>query len=122
MWIVNSFSTMPPGSPIRCRVCRRATCTPWTTSRDSAGTTRNTSPCLPLSRPVMTTTLSPFLTLSFAISEHFRGERGDFQEFAGPKLSGNRAEDARPDRLVLAVDQHSGIAVKTYRTAVDAAN
>src|SRR5580698_9451277 len=91
-------------------------------TRDSVGKTRNTSPCLPLSRPLMTTTLSPFLIFSFGISEHFRRQRGDLQKFAGAQLAGDGPEHTRADRLVLAVDQHRRVAVEADRAAVDAAD
>ena len=61
--IVSVKEAIPRG-----RVCRLATCTPWTMSRPSSGKTRKTSPVLPLSRPLMTTTLSPFLIFSFGIT------------------------------------------------------
>src|ERR1700730_15456477 len=149
MWIVSSFSTMPPGSPMRGRVCRLAMWTPWTMSRDSAGRTRNTSPVLPLSRPLTTTTLSPRLIFSFGIlpfhaagpsllrripafarttsrrdyrlSQHLRRQRHDLPEPPRPQLAGHRAKDACPDRFALIGDQHRGVAVETDRTAVCAA-
>ena len=68
--------------------------TPCTTTRFSARSTRSTSPLLPLSRPVITTTLSPFLILNLAMSEHLGRERDDLHELAcarssrvtGPKM------------------------------------
>src|SRR5713226_7345521 len=123
MWIVNSLSTMPPGSPMRGLVCRRAMWTPWTMSRPSPGMTRSTSPDLPLSRPLMTTTLSPFLIFSFGIGlQHLGGERDDLHEAAGAQFACHRAKDAGPDRLALMGHQDGGIAVEADRAAVGAAD
>src|SRR5262249_36226590 len=58
-WIGFSFSTMPPVWPGRGLVWRLTPLTPWTSARFSSGNTRSTSPDLPLSRPVRTTTVSP---------------------------------------------------------------
>src|ERR1700682_3509252 len=97
--MVNSFSTIPPGSPMRGRVWRFARWTPCTMARDSAGNTRSTSPVLPLSRPVMTITLSPFLIFNFAMatapdSQHLGGQRHDLHESARTQLASDRTEDA----------------------------
>src|SRR3954453_12521980 len=70
-----------------------------------------TLPVLPLSLPAMTTTLSS--ARSFAgISEHLRGERDDLHEPAVAQLARHRAEDARPARVVLGVDDHGGVLVE----------
>src|SRR5215472_15243845 len=96
-------------------------------TRASAGNTRNTSPVLPLSRPAMTTTLSPFLILSFGMiiplgaSQHFRRQRDDLHEPARPQFTGYRTKDARSDRLSLTGDQYSGVAVEADRASVGAA-
>src|SRR5438874_5024040 len=113
MWIVSSFSTMPPGSPMLGFECRRAMWTPCTMARASAGKTRSTLPCLPLSRPLMTTTLSSFLIFSFGIgSQDLGSERDDLHEAARPQFARHRTEDAGADRLALAADQHRGVAVE----------
>src|SRR5580658_787852 len=123
IWIVASFSMMPPGWPAAGRVWRFIMLTPWTSTRSSSRTTRSTSPLLPLSRPVMTITLSPFLILNFAaMSEHLGRERDDLHEFAGAQLAGHRPEDARADRLALLGDEHGRVAVEADRAAVGAAN
>src|SRR5579883_3113933 len=123
MWMPSSFSTMPPVWPGEGRVCRFTTLTPWTTTRSRSRSTRSTSPVLPLSRPVRTTTLSPFLILNFsAISKHLGRQRDDLHEFAGAQLAGDRPEDARADRLALLVDEHGGIAVEADGAAVGAAD
>src|SRR6185437_3794278 len=113
-----SFSTMPPCWPGDWRVCRFTMLTPCTMTRSSATSTRSTSPLLPLSRPVRTTTLSPFLILSFAISEHLGRQRHDLHELARAQLARDRPEDARADRLALLGDQHRGVAVEADRAAV----
>src|SRR6516164_6325188 len=120
MWIVPSFSTMPPGLAAVWRVCRFTMCTPWTMTRFSSRSTRRTSPFLPRSRPVMTTTLSPFLILSFVAMmrlprfplEHFGCQGDDLHELLRPQLARHGPEDAGPDRLALLVDQHGGVAVE----------
>src|ERR1051326_129311 len=122
-WIVNSLSTMPPGSPMRGLVRRRAAWTRWTMSRASAGMTRSTSPRFPLSRPLMTTTLSPFLIFIFGIGlEDLGGEGDDLHKAPRPQFTGHRAEDAGPDRLALVADQDGGVAVKADGAAVGAAD
>src|SRR5215469_12292697 len=120
MWIEPSFSTMPPGLPAAGRVWRFTICTPCTTTRLSSRSTRRTSPFLPLSRPAMTTTLSPFLIFSFVAMltaslslEHFWRQGDDLHELLGPELARHRTEDARADRLALLVDQHRRVAVET---------
>src|ERR1700680_4657823 len=96
-------------------------------TRDSAGNTRRTSPVLPLSRPAMTTTLSPFLIFSFGMlrstrrSQHLRCERHNFHETAGSQFAGHRTKDAGPDRLPLIGNQHCGVTVEPDRAAVSAA-
>src|SRR6476661_9587427 len=84
--------------------------------------TWNTSPFLPLSRPVSTITWSPFLILAEDISEHLRGEADDLHVVPGPELARHRPEDARADRLALGVDQHRGVAVEADQRAVRAAH
>src|SRR5262249_42053303 len=115
---------MPPGSPMRGLVCRLATWTPCTMTRDSPGRTRKTSPVRPLSRPAMTTTVSPFLIFSFRMlsfrlgSQHLRRQRDDLHEPAGPQFAGHRTKDACADRLALMGDQHRGIAIEPNSAAV----
>src|SRR4051794_2477456 len=117
-----SFLTMPPGLPIAGRVWRFIMSTPWTMTRASVGRTFSTSPVLPLSFPAMTTTLSPFLILSFGISQHLGREADDLHELAGAQLARHRPEDARADRLALLVDEDGGVAVEADRAAVGAAD
>src|SRR5215469_4216461 len=113
-------------------------------SRPSAGMTRKTSPVRPLSRPLITTTLSPFLIFNFGIVrsyslsarlrgeredghaksaslEDLGGERDDLHEPPSPQFARHRAEDAGADRLALIRDQHRGVAVEADRTAIGAA-
>src|SRR5205823_1673356 len=46
-------------------------------------------------------------------SDHLRRERNDFHELLVSQLSGNRAEDARSNRLVQFCYQHGGVRVET---------
>src|SRR5215472_4343049 len=102
---------MPPGWPGRGAVWRFTMLTPCTRTRPSVRSTPSTSPLLPLSRPVSTTTLSPFLILNF-ISEHLGCQRHDLHEFPRAQLARHRAENARADRLILRCDQDGGVAVE----------
>src|SRR5262245_45106958 len=99
-WIDSSFSTRPPGWPGRGLVWRLATLRPCTTTRLSAGITLSTAPVLPLSLPVITTTLSPFLILKAAMSQHLRRQADDLHVALGAQLARHRPEDAGADRLV----------------------
>src|SRR5215831_21162526 len=75
--------------------------------------TRVTSPRLPLSRPVMTTTLSPFLILRIALLlQDFRRERDDLHESLGAQLARDGSENASADRLELRVEKHRGVGVE----------
>src|SRR5215472_9239556 len=77
---------------------------------------RVTSPRLPLSRPTITTTLSPFLILR--MSEHLRRERDDLHEPLGAELPRHRPEDPRADGLELRGEQHRGIGVELHLRSV----
>src|SRR3954454_8352126 len=44
--------------------------------------------------------------------EHLRREADDLHEVAVAQLAGDRAEDARPPRVVLRVDDHGGVLVE----------
>src|SRR5260221_7746247 len=119
MWIAASFSTMPPLWPAAGRVWRFTMLTPCTTTRSTSRSTRSTSPRLPLSRPVTTTTLSPFLILNFAaMSEHLGRQRHDLHELARAQLARDRSEDARADRLALFCDEDRGVPAETDGAAV----
>src|SRR3954470_18808764 len=114
---------MPPCSVRPGLVWRLITFTPDTTTRLSVGSTRSTSPTLPLLRPAITLTRSPlriFILLVMGL-QHLRRERDDLHELLGAQLAGRRAGDAGADRLVLLVDQHGGVAVEADGAAVDAA-
>src|SRR5258708_33646290 len=123
MWIAASFSTMPPLWPAAGRVWRFTMLTHCTTTRSTSRSTRSTSPRLPLSRPVTTTTLSPFLILNFAaMSEHLGRQRHDLHELARAQLARDRSEDARADRLALFRDEDRGVAVEADGAAVGPAD
>src|SRR5882724_10919291 len=122
-WIAASRSMMPPASVRPGLVWRLMTFTPWTTTRCSVGSTRSTSPTLPLLRPAMTFTRSPFLIFILLVMglQHLRRQRDDLHELLTAQLARHRSKDAGADRLVLLGDQHGGVAVETDGAAVDAA-
>src|SRR5260221_8827463 len=81
------------------------------------------SPRLPLSRPAMTTTLSPFLILrmgSLPSLQDFRRERHDLHEPLVAQLARDGSEDARADRLELGGEQHGGVGIEADQRAVRA--
>src|SRR4051812_36782250 len=112
-----SLSTMPPVMPFMGlgRACFFTRLTPSTTTWLSS-TRRSTAPRLPLSRPEMTITSSPFLILfmvgPWERSQHFGCERNDFHKALGPQFARDRPENTRPDRLELGGEQDGGIAVE----------
>src|SRR5215211_401542 len=87
-----------------------------------------TSPRLPLSRPAMTTTLSPFLILLMFVGfpgvslQHFRRQRDDLHESLGAELARDGPENARADRLELRGEQHGGVGVEADQRAVGTAD
>src|SRR5215471_4852397 len=93
---------------------------PSTYTRALAGSTRCTKPVLPRSLPPMTTTSSPLRILR-AMLENLRREGDDLHEVAVAQLARHRAEDARPARVVLGVDDHGGVLVEADVGAVVAA-
>src|ERR1700737_2743803 len=109
---------------------------PRTSARPSAGRTAITSPVRPLSRPGITTTLSPLRILaaitpppgrcrpcgSWQPSQHLRGERDDLHVILGPQLARHRPENAGADRLHLWRDQHRGVAVEANDRTVGPAD
>src|SRR5665213_2285183 len=118
-----SFAMMPPGWFFigLGRVWRLTWLMPLTTTC-VASTTRATSPRLPLSRPAMTTTLSPFLILPIGVLslQHFGRERHDLHEPLVAQFTRHGPEDARADRLELGVEQHGGVGVEADARAVAA--
>src|SRR5579864_36225 len=108
--------------------------TPRTATRCCSGSTRSTTPRLPLSFPPMTSTLSPLRMSSgrrcplaqpsrtsvarclrstlVAISDHLRREADDLHEVALAQLSSHRAEDARAAWVVLRCDEHRCVLVE----------
>src|SRR5512144_10096 len=124
MWIGASRLTMPPCSFFigLGRWCFFTWFTPATITC-SGPTMQVTSPRLPLSRPAITTTLSPFLILRIGPSlQHFGRERNDLHEPLGPELARDRPEDAGADRLELVVQQHRRVTVEGDLGAVRAAD
>src|SRR5258705_10508165 len=119
MWIGMSFVTMPPCSPFigLGRWCFFTWLMPATSTCSSS--TRVTSPRLPLSRPVITTTLSPFLILRIGfLLQGFRREGADLQESLGAQLARDRPEDARADRFEFGVEEDGGVRVEANLRAV----
>src|SRR6185437_16851589 len=99
-----SLSMIPPCIVARWgRWWRLAMLTPATSTFCSFGRARITSPVLPRFFPESTCTRSPFLIRT---SDHLRRERDDAHEALVAKLPADGAEDARPARLELLVDQH----------------
>src|SRR5882672_1382209 len=90
------------------------------TTTCSASTRRSTVPRLPLSRPVMTMTSSPFFMR--CMLEHLWRERHDLHELLGAQLARHRSENARADRLEFRRQQHRRIAVEADQRAVGAAH
>src|SRR5690606_25283639 len=118
------LSTTPPVSPFMGfgRWCFLTRLTP-STSRRSGPTRFRTVPRLPLSRPAMTTTSSPWRIFCIAITSKDLGrQRHDLHELLGPQLAGHRSEDARADGLELVVEQHRGVAVEADQRAVGPAH
>src|SRR5579859_3959460 len=126
IWMVDSCSAMPP---LMLRWGLGLTCfltimTPSTRRRSLSAMTRRTRPCLPLSLPAMTSTLSLRLILMLAMMlslflgytepesgkkvneffyfslDNFRRERYDLEELFLAQLAGHGAKDAGADRLV----------------------
>src|SRR5690606_4258677 len=87
--------------------------------RSESVRTSRTRPSLPRSRPAMTTTRSPFLTL--AMSEHLRCQRDDLHELLVTQLAAHRAEDTRAARLAVVLEDHCGVLVELDVWAVRAA-
>src|ERR1700716_679833 len=104
---------------------RLATLTPRTTILPLCGSVRSTSPCLPLSLPAITTTVSPgarssqrclvfalFVSISFLSLENLRREGHDLHEVALAQLAGDRPEDPGAPRVVLRVDDDRRVLVE----------
>src|SRR6201991_1822868 len=92
-----------------------------TRTRSLSGRTRNTRPRLPLSEPVITSTVSlrcnfkaitkSSLFASCAL-QNFGSERHDLQKLLLAQLAGNRAKHARAYRLAGFVDQNCSVLVE----------
>src|SRR6476620_11735724 len=77
-----------------------------------------TLPVRPLSLPDRTSTVSPFLMRSLAMSEHLRCERDDPHEALVAQLATDGAEDARAARLTVCAQDHRGVLVELDVRAV----
>src|SRR5579862_9548134 len=109
----DSRSAMPPliCLPGLGRVCRLIIITCSTRIFPRFSSTLSTRPVFPLSRPVITFTVSFFLSwirtgstglfflCAIAISDHLGGQGNDLHEFLVAQLARHRTEDARTDRL-----------------------
>src|SRR5208283_3072915 len=93
---------------------------PSTRTRSSASTSM-TAPRRPLSRPAMSTTVSP-LRIFFMVSQYLRREGNDLHELHVAQLAGHRPEDAGSDRLELVGEQHRRVGVEANQRAVGAAH
>src|SRR5215207_5818507 len=111
-----SRSTMPALSLARrALACLVAVLTQDTMTLSSFGSTRWISPCLPLSLPVITCTVSPFLSF---ISKHLRGERDDSHEAAITQLPTHWAEDTGAAGCEVVLAQHGRVLVEADVAAV----
>src|SRR5690606_9312681 len=85
------------------------------TSKCDSSTIRNTVPRLLRSRPVTTTTSSPFLILRicvFVLLQHFRSQRHNLHEALGPQFTGYRSKNPGADGLQFLVKQHCCVTVE----------
>src|SRR5579862_2400609 len=128
-----SCSAIPPFM-LRCglgRTCFFTIMTCSTRSLLSFGNTRRTRPSLPLSRPVITFTVSfrrrstrlcSVLTVLISVPsillQYFWCERNNLQKLFLAQFTGNRAEDAGSDWLALLVDQYGCILIEANVSAV----
>src|SRR3954453_17731589 len=117
----------------------------------SFGKTRSTRPCLPLSRPVMTLTVSFLLMSTLCVSifsrfssaglkpdskirpffgtaeavpfplQNLWSQGNDLQKLFLAQLAGHGTEDARSDRLARLIDKHGGVLVEADVRPVPAA-
>src|SRR5882672_1602951 len=119
--------------------CLRTIMTCSTRSLLASGNTRRTRPCLPLSLPAMTLTVSlrrisiflrSVIVSVFAIAlpllvqlplKNFRRQGHNFQKLLIAQLARYGTENARPDRLACVVDEHGSVAVETNVGAIAAA-
>src|SRR5882757_1764465 len=124
--------------------CLRTIMTCSTKSLLASGNTRRTRPCLPLSLPAMTLTVSlrrisiflrSVIVSVFAIAlpllvqlllvqfplKNFRRQGYNFQELLIPQLARYGTENARPDRLAGVIDEYGSVAVEANVGAIAAA-
>src|SRR5918993_1504648 len=117
-WIGMSRSMIPALSLARrALACLVAVLTPETMTLSASGRTRWTSPCLPLSLPVITTTVSPFLNF---ISQNLGCQGDDPHEATVTELAAHRAEDARAARGQVVLDEDGRVLVEADVAAVGA--
>src|SRR4029453_4107767 len=123
-----SLSMIPPCMVVRVAFWwRLATLTPSTMTLPLVGRARLTSPSLPRSLPVSTTTRSPLriFMLFFLVpvplrfmSQHLRRQGDDAHEALLPQLAAHGPEGAGAPGLLLVVDEHGGVLVEADVRAV----
>src|SRR3546814_16170211 len=95
--------------------------TPDTITLPSFGNALVTSPCLPLSMPDRTTTLSPFLIFAAAmILQNLRRKRDDLHMLLRAQFADDRAEDTGSDRLGIGVDEDGRVGIEADSRPVGA--
>src|SRR4029453_11283865 len=88
-------------------------------TRRSDGRASITRPRFPRSLPVRICTVSPFFTFIFVdISEHLGSQADDLHEVPLAELPRDRAEDARPARVGLRIDEDGGVLIEADESAV----
>src|SRR3990172_3952886 len=118
------FIDRPPART--CRWCFLRRLAPCTTTRLSSGRVRRTSPRIPLSRPLMTSTVSPFLIFTsfppLRRLQDFRRQRNNLGEPSLAQLARHGPKDTRPLRVdPIGVQDDGGVVVETNVGAVLAA-
>src|ERR1700722_20299365 len=111
-----NLSMTPPCCVARVGLAwRLATLTTSRMTRSRLGMARTTSAFLPLSLPDRTITWSP---LWIFMSEHLRCERHDAHEALVAQLAADGPENAGPARLLLVIDENSGVLIEADVAAV----
>src|SRR4051794_11562960 len=110
-----SCVTMPPVLAPRAvwpiLVCLRMRLTPSTRTRCTLGYAAITLPVTPRSFPLITRTVSPFFTCIFAMAQSTSGARDDLHDLLVAQLAAHRAEDARPARVAVGLEDDGGVLV-----------
>src|SRR5687768_13020987 len=122
MWSGPSRSMIAPlGFSWLFLVCFLMMRTPSIRTWDFFGSTARILPVAPLWLPLITWTVSPFLTWKFgrlAMSENLRSERNDLHEVLFAEFTGDRTEDTGALGIVVLVDNHDRVVIEAEITAV----